>query len=47
MENFIEKLMILERKMIIAKIEKRRIKYLWYKLKFKIEEKKYYKNGGI
>ena len=47
MKKLIENLIILERKMIIAKIEKRKIKYLWYKLKYKIVEKKYYKNGGI
>lgn len=47
LNKLIEDLFILERKMAIAKIEKRKLKYLWHKLKYKIKERKYYKNGGI
>lgn len=47
LNKLIEELFILERKMAIAKIEKRKLKYLWHKLKYKIKERKYYNNGGI
>ncbi len=47
LNKLIEDLFILERKIAIAKIEKRKLKYLWHKLKYKIKERKYYNNGGI